>query len=280
MKKLSVLILALVCLLAFTGCCFHSEWYAATCTAPKTCAECGETEGEALGHTWTDATCTTAKTCTTCNLTEGEALGHTWVDATTEAPKTCTTCAETEGERIVTDERFTTASTIDLQGKWEAEMSASAEDMGLDMEGFEGELALRISMDLGNDGTMTMGFTTVNNDEFCDAMSAFMLNAMYAEFEAQGVSKEDGDAAMVEYYGMTTEEYVEAIMAEMDFSAYFESMSMKGVYYVANGQLYTGIGWGLQMEGTDYTLDGDTLVLTDDLSGLGDDALVFTRVTE
>jgi len=29
MKKLLVLILALSCLLVLSGCCFHSEWYAA-----------------------------------------------------------------------------------------------------------------------------------------------------------------------------------------------------------------------------------------------------------
>lgn len=37
--------------------CRHSEWTPATCTAPKTCSACGETEGEALGHNpgdWTE----------------------------------------------------------------------------------------------------------------------------------------------------------------------------------------------------------------------------------
>lgn len=279
MKKLSVLILALVCLLAFTGCCFHSEWYAATCTDPKTCAECGETEGEALGHTWTDATCTAPKTCETCHLTEGEALGHVWVDATTEAPKTCSTCAETEGERIVTDERFTTAKTIDVQGKWVAELALPAEEL-LELEGFDGELAIEITMELGNDGTMTMGYTTVNAEEFSAGMEAFLVNSLYAEFEAEGLSKEDADAAMVEYYGMTTEEFAASAVAEMDFAAIFEAMNIKGVYFVDYGQLYTGISWAMEMEGTDFTLDGDTLVLTEDMSGLSGDALVFTRVTE
>jgi len=36
--------------------CEH-EWSDATCTAPKTCSKCGETEGEALGHTYVDGTC-------------------------------------------------------------------------------------------------------------------------------------------------------------------------------------------------------------------------------
>ena len=79
------------------------EWVEATCTAPKTCKTCGETEGEALGHDWKDATCTAPKTCKTCGETEGEALGHDWKEATTEAPKTCTRCGATEGEKLPTE---------------------------------------------------------------------------------------------------------------------------------------------------------------------------------
>ena len=36
--------------------CEH-EWVDATCTAPKTCSKCGETEGEALGHTYVEGVC-------------------------------------------------------------------------------------------------------------------------------------------------------------------------------------------------------------------------------
>ena len=75
-------------------------WVDANCTAPKTCSVCSETEGEALGHTWVDANCTTPKTCSVCSETEGEALGHTWKDATTEAPKTCESCDATEGDPL------------------------------------------------------------------------------------------------------------------------------------------------------------------------------------
>ena len=75
-------------------------WTNATCTAPKTCNVCGETEGEALDHDWTDATCTASKTCAVCGETEGEALDHDWTDATCTAPKTCAVCGETEGEAL------------------------------------------------------------------------------------------------------------------------------------------------------------------------------------
>lgn len=57
--------------------CSHS-WNTATCTAPKTCAKCGATEGSAAGHSWNAATCTAPKTCTKCSATYGSAAGHSY----------------------------------------------------------------------------------------------------------------------------------------------------------------------------------------------------------
>ena len=78
MKKSLLIILSVLLLLGLSGCCMSHEWADATCTAPKTCAKCGKTEGEALGHTFADATCNAPKTCTVCSETEGEALGHAY----------------------------------------------------------------------------------------------------------------------------------------------------------------------------------------------------------
>lgn len=52
------------------------EYLAATCTAPKTCASCGETTGSALGHNWKAATCTSPKVCTRCNTSSGSVAEH------------------------------------------------------------------------------------------------------------------------------------------------------------------------------------------------------------
>ena len=62
-------------------------------TAGKHCSVCEEVlvaqeTIEANGHTWVDADCTTPKTCSECHDTEGEALGHDY-DAVVTAP-TCT----------------------------------------------------------------------------------------------------------------------------------------------------------------------------------------------
>ena len=83
-----------------SGCCFQHEWLEATCSTPKTCEECGKTEGDVLDHKWQEATCSAPKTCKICGETEGETLDHEWQEATCSTPKTCEICEETEGEGL------------------------------------------------------------------------------------------------------------------------------------------------------------------------------------
>ena len=94
-----------------TNGCDHI-WVDATCTAPKTCSECGMTMGGKLEHTYTDyvsnndATCTEDGTKTgTCVCgekntiaDEGSALGHKEETVTGKAP-TCTETGLTDGKK-------------------------------------------------------------------------------------------------------------------------------------------------------------------------------------
>lgn len=98
MKKL--LTVFLFVMLVFSGCGHTHEWKNATCTEPRKCVTCGETEGEALGHKWEEATCVSPKTCSVCGLTEGSPTDHIWVEATCAAPKTCSVCGKTEGTAL------------------------------------------------------------------------------------------------------------------------------------------------------------------------------------
>ena len=76
------------------------DWREDICTDPKTCARCGETEGEVIGHDWVEATCTEPKTCARCGKTEGEPLGHDWAEATCTEARKCSRCGATEGEPL------------------------------------------------------------------------------------------------------------------------------------------------------------------------------------
>lgn len=97
-KKIVIGMLTVSLVFMVTGCCLSHDWQEATCTEPKTCSKCGETEGEALGHTWVEATCTEPKTCSKCKETEGEALGHTLSEATYWEAAVCSVCGETVGD--------------------------------------------------------------------------------------------------------------------------------------------------------------------------------------
>ena len=80
------------------------EWTAATCTEPKTCLTCGETEGSALNHSFTNyvsdknASCTAdgtkTATCDRCDETDtvtdaGSKLAHTYSVEQSRIPATC-----------------------------------------------------------------------------------------------------------------------------------------------------------------------------------------------
>lgn len=110
MKKTILFPVLILMLALLAGCGCKHEWKDATCTEPKTCELCGETEGEPLGHKWEDATCTEPKTCAVCGETEGKPLGHKKVDATCTEPMTCAVCGETKGEPLGHDWE---AATID-----------------------------------------------------------------------------------------------------------------------------------------------------------------------
>ena len=102
--KRKLILLPIICTFAISlnGCGHEHVWVDATCLVPKTCSECGETEGEVADHKWVEASCEKAKYCDVCGVTDGEPLSHEWLDATYEEPKTCSLCGLTEGEPLPT----------------------------------------------------------------------------------------------------------------------------------------------------------------------------------
>ena len=72
-KKIISMCIAFV-IITLSGCGHKHTWAEATCEVPKTCTECGKTEGEITGHLWTEATYAAPKTCEVCGLTEGTSI--------------------------------------------------------------------------------------------------------------------------------------------------------------------------------------------------------------
>ncbi len=70
------------------------QFKAATCTEPKTCSECGTTEGEPLGHKWMAATCKYPKTCLVCKATDNKLGKHIYINGR------CSVCDETDPNMV------------------------------------------------------------------------------------------------------------------------------------------------------------------------------------
>lgn len=97
MKKIVSMLFAVVMAFSLSACVHHHTWVDATCITAKTCSECGETEGEALGHNWVDATCTEPEMCSVCVETKGDPLGHIIEKWSVEKEATCTAEGEKSG---------------------------------------------------------------------------------------------------------------------------------------------------------------------------------------
>lgn len=138
MKKRTITKIAAIAAVAtlavgtLAGCGCDHEWAEATCTTPKTCVNCEEVEGEALGHIWQEANCEAPKTCTQCGKTEGEALGHTVKDWKVTKKSTCVKKGTKEGACTVCGE--TVKESLKLgehtPGDWKVTKEATASSAG------------------------------------------------------------------------------------------------------------------------------------------------------
>ena len=297
MKKVTIFLLTAAFLLSMAGCSDSCEhvWAEADCIIPRTCSECGETEGAPLGHDWQEATCTTAKVCKRCGRVEddplghnwveatcteakhctgcgeviGEALGHVWTEATTEAPKTCTVCGETEGEKIQSDPRFVTASAQPLFGRWEAKVSFTEEN--LEIRRFNGTVEGTYWVEFGKDGIMKAGLTLKDEEAFRKAVAEAYPDWAFERLEEKEVDEEEANAAAEELVGMGVEEYIlstqnaqpigELIEELMGKSAYGNGWTGEFVYYVAEDQLYLDTEWKEEMPAKEFEFIGSTLML-------------------
>jgi len=118
-KKIIAVGLAVLMLLSLSACgeCKHETWTPATCSTPATCAECGVTEGEALGHSWQEATCSAPETCYICGETQGELLPHAygeWEFGESDMSHICTVCGKTDTQAL----DYEVAVKPLLEGNW------------------------------------------------------------------------------------------------------------------------------------------------------------------
>ena len=91
---------------------------------------------------------------------------------------------------------------------------------------------------------------------YTQLLTDYYIQALYAEFENQhGMNKAQADQAMKDTYGMDVAGYAKVMAAAIDFDAMLAASAQKGVYYVADGKLYSGADWN--------TLESEELRLTE-----------------
>lgn len=98
MKKQICILLAAVSLFSLSACGHQHTWQEATCTTPKTCTECGETEGEPLGHSAAEATYWEPSVCSVC----GEQLADKLVPDFEKAGITVIDIDDVPAENVIT----------------------------------------------------------------------------------------------------------------------------------------------------------------------------------
>ena len=156
-----------------------------------------------------------------------------------------------------------------IQGSWTLELTMNGDMMGVSE--FTGEIALPITITFDADGIMTMHMTEENKAVFTESleteMYTFMTDMMYSQFEDMGMTREEADAAVQEYYGQTMEEVIEElmaeVMAELDADELAAEMESSSAYIIKNGKLYTGESTDDLdvMECNEIELSGNTLKL-------------------
>ncbi len=280
-KRILICAMLAVLILLMAGCECNHSWQEANCTTAKTCKRCDAVEGEPLGHTWNNISCTEVNHCSVCNAAADAPLGHDWQEATTEAPKTCARCQLTEGDKLITDARFTTASTKELQGTWFCELNFPSEALGLG-EGLENGVDCVMKMQFGNTGERVTTVELQDEKAFMEDYRAFVTQLTYDMLSQQGIKKDDADKSMQDTYGLTVEEYVDTILNTIDMNALFQALGAKEVYYVQDGQIYTALSWkSKKFEGSKYTLKEDGNALTVDVMTLADGSVIeWTRLVD
>ena len=143
-SRLLVLLCAITIMLVGCGNKHEHTWIEATCDSPKTCSECGATEGDALGHKWVEADCYNPKTCSVCNNTEGSPNEHKWIEATFDAPQTCSVCGTTVGEKyelsLVKKPLNARLSVEQLQEYINSELKESGENCAITILSIDGNI--------------------------------------------------------------------------------------------------------------------------------------------
>ena len=221
-------------------------------------------------HKWLPADCENPRTCYNCGLTEGEPTDtHLWEEATTDHAKRCTVCGLTDGERIDVDDRFHTEDCKALFGNWvtDYEMDGSMISMS------ELKFDMKLTMTFTNEGELTIKKEFKDKSKAEKAIAETLTQMLYDQYEANGMTQSQADAACKSQHGMTVPEFANY---RADQIADVLTDTQYKVYYVENDRLYSAEDWDSNMGSQIFSVqDGGKMLLQDSED---DQPVEYTRV--
>lgn len=185
----------------------------------------------------------------------------------------------------------------ELIGTWESEMdysSAIKAELGSDYADLETSFELKMILEFHEDGTYSMyadeEVARASVDQLVSDLVSYDAERVYAEYEANGMTRSEADEAIQQQFGSTLEEYLqEAYSSELDAESLVSDMHTEGVFEAKGDKLFMdeveispNVYDAFKVEGDTLTVDipeGAEMDPDDMIEGI-DYPLTFTRVAE
>ena len=100
-------------------------------------------------------------------------------------------------------------------GTWTVEINFTEEMLGLDGMSIEG---IPVTLTFNDEGEVTLGFSDESAEILEEKMLVMMTDMVYAEKEAEGMSRDEIDELFETYYGMSVSDYMVDALKEIGVS--------------------------------------------------------------
>ena len=157
-----------------------------------------------------------------------------------------------------------------IVGTWTVEITLTEDMLQLEGANIDG-IPVHLTFDEDGECTLTIGSDAT--DILMDGVMDIMLDMVYSELEAEGMSREEIDELFDTYYGMSVEEYAKAALEEADFDSLLEELEETTEYEV-DGDTLTIDGYEMTAE-----IKGDKLTITEDKDGFWEDVCLEAPIT-
>ena len=138
-------------------------------------------------------------------------------------------------------------------GTWTVEINFTEEMLGLDGMSIEG---IPVTFTFNDEGEVTLGFSDESAEILEEKMLVMMTDMVYAEKEAEGMSRDEIDELFETYYGMSVSDYMVDALKEFGVSDMLAEIEETSEYEVDGDKL--------PIDGTEMTAEvkGDKLTIT------------------